>query len=49
MKSLIEKLFKRQAKRVSPEDREQRQFEEQARQQFVQLKKKGLSIPVISL
>jgi hypothetical protein len=36
-------------KRVSPATRDEERFERDARDQFVQLKNKGLSIPVFTL
>ena len=35
--------------RVSPLVRERQRFEEEVRRQFIELKKKGLSIPVFTL
>ncbi len=42
-------IFHKEPRRLSPLDKEQKQFEELARRQFLKLKEKGLSIPIVSL
>ncbi|OGG04228.1 hypothetical protein A2Z33_03700 [Candidatus Gottesmanbacteria bacterium RBG_16_52_11] len=42
-------LGRKKRERVSPLTRERQEFEEEARSQLEQLKKKGLSIPVFTL
>jgi hypothetical protein len=50
IKGLLTRIFgKKKVFRRSPEALEQQRFEEDARSQFIQLKKKGLSIPVFTL
>jgi hypothetical protein len=50
IKRLLSRIFgKKIVTRRSPEALEQQRFEEDVRSQFLQLKKKGLSIPVFTL
>jgi hypothetical protein len=49
MKKLIEKLFGNKKRETKPIDFEWERFQKNAREQFVRLKKKGLSIPVVTL
>ncbi len=53
MKKILAKtleMFKRKKeRRIAPWDYERQTFEKEARKQFLQLKEKGLSIPVITL
>lgn len=43
------KLGENSKSRVSPLVRERQRFEEEVRRQFIELKKKGISIPVFTL
>ena len=45
----IMKAFGRRKVRVSPFEREQREFEADVRKQLLKLKEKGLSLPVMTL
>lgn len=50
MLRLLAKLFKKvEVKRASPADQERLAFEQMAKEQFLKLKEKGLSIPILSL
>ena len=45
----LREVLKTKKSRVSPQAREREQFEDDVRQQFQQLKDKGLSIPIFTL
>ncbi len=49
IKKLLERLLGRTKKENSPKDFEWENFQKVAREQFVKLKEKGLSIPVVTL
>ena len=49
MRKLLEKLFESKKKKTAPKDFEWEKFKTMARQQFLRLKDKGLSIPVVTL
>ena len=50
MRQLLAKLFRKgDAKRLAPQERERIAFERTAKEQFLKLKEKGLSIQIISL
>lgn len=49
MKDWLKKILKKQNKRLTPDDRERQLFEQEARQQFIKLKEKGLNLPIVSL
>jgi len=42
-------LGKGKTKRISPHTQERMRFEEDVRKQFVELKKKGINIPIFTL
>ncbi|MBI2617810.1 hypothetical protein HYW55_06780 [Candidatus Gottesmanbacteria bacterium] len=46
---ILEKLNSLRKKETRPRDFEWERFQKQAKEQFVELKKKGLSIPVVTL
>lgn len=48
MKNLLNYLFHKQEKKQE-KNKDQRQIEYLARQQFLKLKEKGLSIPIVTL
>ncbi|MBI4130214.1 hypothetical protein HY468_02775 [Candidatus Roizmanbacteria bacterium] len=50
MRIILEKLgFGKKVKRLSPQEKQRIAFEQRARNQFLRLKEKGLSISVMSL
>lgn len=49
MIKLLEKLFESKKKKTQPKDFEWERFKTMTRQQFLRLKDKGLSIPVVTL
>lgn len=50
IKGYLKNLFQgRENKRTSPKTLERQRFEEDAKDQFIELKKKGLGIPVFTL
>lgn len=49
MLKLIQKFLNKKKKDTKPRDYEWERFQKMARQQFVRLKEKGLSIPVMTL
>ena len=49
IRKLIDRLLGRTKKENSPKDFEWESFQKVAREQFVKLKEKGLSIPVVTL
>lgn len=49
MKKIIEKLFGSKRREARPRDLEWEKFQKTAREQFVKLRDKGLSIPVVTL
>ena len=49
MRKLFERLFEPKKKKTIPKDFEWEKFKTMARQQFLKLKDKGLSIPVVTL
>lgn len=50
MVNFVRRLFgKGKALRISPQDRDRLVFEQQARNQLLKLKKKGLGIPVFMM
>jgi len=48
-KKILKKWFQKEPKRLSEKEKELKAFQKQARDQFLKLKEKGLSIPIISL
>jgi hypothetical protein len=49
VKGYLSSLLRRKKVRLSPQTQERQRFEEDVRGQFVELKKKGLSIPIFTL
>ena len=49
LRGIIQRIFVGRVERKSPKTAEQMQFEEDVRGQLLQLKKKGLSIPIFTL
>lgn len=49
VKGILFSLLGRKKARLSPGEAERMSFEEEARGQFVELKRKGLSIPIFTL
>ena len=49
MKKIFEKLFGMKKRETKPTDFEWERFQKTAREQFVRLHKKGISIPVVTL
>jgi len=49
MSNLIKKLFNQSRKETKERDFEWERFQKIAKEQFVRLKEKGLSIPVVTL
>ncbi len=49
MKKIFEKLFRTQKRKTEEKDFEWEKFQEVAKEQFLKLSKKGLSIPVMTL
>ena len=49
IRKLIDRLLGRSKKENAPKDFEWESFQKVAREQFVKLKEKGLSIPVVTL
>ncbi len=49
MKKIWEKIFGQKRKETKPIDFEWERFQKHAREQFVNLQKKGLSIPIVTL
>jgi hypothetical protein len=49
LRGYISRLFKIKKKRLSPPEYEQKKFQEEVREQLIELKNKGINIPIFTL